>query len=713
MSVAFASQKGVWLFKTEQWRASLSLARAMAMMMLWRSLPDDVRAAVEKAFVNPMLLQAAFDNKKEARDLLEALLNPPWPEQDLDRAADELEDWRQRMQGSFKRARLSRLEPLLTPTLNNLDIHTCLQDRYESLVSSSVVLARRVCKTSLSKSLKQEGVSRKELEDKERTKWALLLAEWIEEAGLPITIMVKQTPHPVLTWQRIFGSRRAKTLRNRARAWRNIRTWMMCLYEHPFPSTLSQMLNYLEERALEPCGRSVPDAIAAALGVMESVGKVADPISKDLTWQATVDFWRTNLETGNTGKSVAETFTVAMIISLELFVATQSNLEYLRAITWLQLVMHWACLRADDVQGIDPARLSLTDACFRGVLTRTKTTGPGKKTLEVPFYVSRLCNLSGRDWMLAGFKIWTSDQYSKPRDFLVMAPSADWGHPIVKFLLPTDLNAYFKHVLMLLGRPIRPTLSQPWTVDEVPLVHPRLVTFWKGHGPRHWLPSVSAAMGYRKEQRDFLGRWGLDKHQSNDYVLTSRQVILEVQEGVTQGLLEGTRSYDETELISKIRLASDEAGLDGNVVAKLHTALLKTAHGKWSLINLFPALQLDQLEQAEVLEAEMPSMESQLEPPPTSESKYWVSVSTRTGFRRLHYRNAYGCSVTQLRCRSSVEVETISPGVADALCKDCDKYMKRQGLQTAFRQKEESSSSGSSSSGEENNLSLAATNQGE
>ena len=46
--------------------------------------------------------------------------------------------------------------------------------------------------------------------------------------------------------------------------------------------------------------------------------------------------------------------------------------------------------------------------------------------------------------------------------------------------------------------------------------------YFSGHSPRHWLPSVSAALGVPKEKRDYVGRWHVNLHQSQDDVLTSR-----------------------------------------------------------------------------------------------------------------------------------------------------------------------------------------------
>ena len=68
---------------------------------------------------------------------------------------------------------------------------------------------------------------------------------------------------------------------------------------------------------------------------------------------------------------------------------------------------------------------------------------------------------------------------------------------------------------------------------------------------RHFLPSISAAIGVSKEQRDFVGRWHVNLHQSSDYIHTSRQIVTEIQEKANRSICEGGPGYDESELIEE------------------------------------------------------------------------------------------------------------------------------------------------------------------
>ena len=100
--------------------------------------------------------------------------------------------------------------------------------------------------------------------------------------------------------------------------------------------------------------------------------------------------------------------------------------KFLRAYSWLGLVRKWTSMRSDDAQGIDLQRLLLTATCLKGVLVQTKTTGPGKKTLEVPFYVLRTATLANVPWLEVGWEIWNSADFKFKREFFVMHPTRDF-----------------------------------------------------------------------------------------------------------------------------------------------------------------------------------------------------------------------------------------------------------------------------------------------
>ncbi len=158
---------------------------------------------------------------------------------------------------------------------------------------------------------------------------------------------------------------------------------------------------------------------------MESLGRVpdADRISNGELWKNHVKSW-----------------TVAMVISLELNVVDESGHSYLRCLAWVVWCMVWASLRCDDVQAVIPHRMMLSNFGLRMVLAKTKTTGHDKVQKEVQAFVHRLASLTGVDWLGVGFTFWTEPPYNFRRDFLVMEPANNLDGPKRRFLTVEKLS---------------------------------------------------------------------------------------------------------------------------------------------------------------------------------------------------------------------------------------------------------------------------------
>jgi hypothetical protein len=661
------------------------------------SLPNWIRTAVIETYSNDRQLLAAFDNEDEAIELLMQLhaLKPAhvtWEE-----AGKLLNDWRINNDALNQRLKRHAVNRLFEPHLQLVESqHPAVF--YEQQVLSNLKLDRVTRKTSISKLLHDpDNIECKEqVEEAERRVWASRLAEFIEEAGLPVTATIQQTANPTEAWQRIFGSKRAKTLRNRARTWKKVREWMLFVHGIPFPLEVHQALDYLSTRMEEEPMKSVPGSIAASLSVIESAGQVAldRRISLNPTWKAAVEHWQTKAQVGHTSTQQAQRYTTAMLISLELMVVDLNIPIYLRAMAWVVLLMNWSCLRVDDLQGIDHRRFYMGPNGLRGVLIRTKTTGPGKKTTEVMFFIHTHADLTGQQWLEKGYHIWNSGQLKFEREYFIPKFDFFFGCVVKKMANSTQINAYIRSVLTNLLCPKRgELLTDPnWSLDrERRLLPESMATFFTGHSPRHWAPSVSAAMGVPKEQRDFLGRWQI-QHGSNDYMLTAAQVIHSIQKLMTKGLLEGSDSYNEIELLEAIKDYAAKLGLEGDDIEARHTALLKSTAG-YSLLQTFPSVTISVGTSAQTSNVNLSETELMIEneehlEEDNTKSPYWISISSKSGFRRLHLRN--GCGVLWFRCRSIEHVWSLKDVKADAVCKDCSKKMGSP--------VEDTSSSGSSSS---------------
>ena len=199
-------------------------------------------------------------------------------------------------------------------------------------------------------------------------------------------------------------------------------------------------------------------------------------------------------------------------------------------------------------------------------------------------------------------------------------------------------------------------------------------------------------------QRDYVGRWHVNLHQSADYVHTSRQIVMQVQEAVNKAICEGDPSYDESELMEDYGCFLLTKGRRASDWVKYH-AVWKVADGKYFIGGKWPTMEVDVIDN-EIWEEHMPNVpteeidhsaqsvdeESKEDPKPV----FFVTISRHSGFRRLH---KIGCCSTQpWTCYKVEYLSRVGDGAADAICKTCQRAL---GKATDV---EGSSTSGSSSS---------------
>ena len=227
-----------------------------------------------------------------------------------------------------------------------------------------------------------------------------------------------------------------------------------------------------------------------------------------------------------------------------------------------------------------------------------------------------------------------------------------------------------------------------------------LATFWSGHSARHWLPTHAANVGIGKEQRDFLGRWQAGAQESNAYILIAKQAVLTIQRKVNRLVCEGHENLTESEIVSDLHRYARDRGVRLRD-ERWFLSLKRKQDGKKGLFTRYPTMviQMETLEDDELgqafdhhvpleEEAEGGGEKGKKEP-----KRYWVSISRRTGFRRLHKRG--GCGIMIWNVASYEEFSEVHKASADAWCKVCFREELNE------KKEDESSTSGSSTSTDE------------
>ena len=672
------------------------------------AIPDFFQTFLRRHFINARQLEACFDDDLSCQELVTSGFPDMNPE-DIANIVGALLVWKQDSQRAFKRARSSVVQTVLSGIpLSSVDSGR-LQSEYKQITSSSaMILLEGHAKRRHQLYKGGPADIRSQRFDRERKKFALLLGNCIKEAGLPIVQQIALFDDPHEAWLRVFATRRANTLKARYKTWKPFRDWLEQHRGRVYPLGTKDAVDYLQFRVNEGCGKTVPESLSCAIHLIEQVGKVpeVDRISKDPVWDSFVKSWAAEIAEVSEPKKVAPMYTVAMCISLECLVDDIGYPLYARALAWVVLIMLWGAMRCDDVQAINPSRILLSGLGLRLYLSRTKTTGPDKPQKEVQAFVHRQTSLTGIDWIGVGYALWTSEPFSYRRDYLVMEATAHWGGVRRKFLTPSGLASNIKQLLGMLGTPR--FSAGAWSVINTTLLLPdSLEDFFSGHSPRNWLTSIAAIVGFPKEQRAYLGRWMIGMTASEEYVRTARQIVTKIQIEVNRVITTGRPcEYIEDETVEALCHEAASRGANPMRIRKRHTVMNKFT-GKVCLGSMYPTLVLD--DEGPAIIDDTPD-ERQLERlaskhteqcSAVTEPKFFITVSRRTSFRRLHLS---GCFVKAAHCAEVRFADEVNVEEFDTICRACKKKMCEQSGKEAAADSSTSTASSSSTEAEDPEL---------
>ena len=118
---------------------------------------------------------------------------------------------------------------------------------------------------------------------------------------------------------------------------------------------------------------------------------------------------------------------VKVVEALEEFVLDCSRESYPRVYAWFRLIKLWTGMRFSDSLGMDHRTLEWKSFGLTAVLSRTKTSGPGKKVSLLRIWISKECWLFNETWISTGFELWTTlsqEAGLMERDFMLPCPSS-------------------------------------------------------------------------------------------------------------------------------------------------------------------------------------------------------------------------------------------------------------------------------------------------
>ena len=275
---------------------------------------------------SPLSLARLFDTKLECLSVVNGLHGDDYKTNSALGDAALLCKWSEKFVDLFAvleredRVRVKRCRLLSPPWVDASDIYT-------ELLGMDAKLQSRVSKSFFRSQLKNPLSSKTEIEAAARESWLTELVSYLKEADLPISNIVQSTSDPLSMLKRAFGNRRMETLRNRARAWRKVREWLVAFKGRAFPINVSDMLDYLLFLKQEGAPASRIDEVGAALSVLEDAGQVPEDvkISSCRLWKQAIKSRQAELEVGRTETKRAPPLSTAMVVALEILVCEEEN----------------------------------------------------------------------------------------------------------------------------------------------------------------------------------------------------------------------------------------------------------------------------------------------------------------------------------------------------------------------------------------------------
>ena len=295
------------------------------MDVAWPAVEPGLLSFLQRIFVTPLRLDAAFDGEIDCEEVLVAAF-PHMVDEERRDATAVLMQWKAEVSRPLKRVRMatvsSAMHVLPLPDVLNV------QEEYQRITKTSVHCILEMHSKRKQKKYKEDApdVRSKKFES-ERRKYSLLLAQVMISAQLPVVALIQTLDDANSAWIHIFAARRANTLKSRYKVWKPFEKWLEMHRGYLFPQSVKDAIDYMQHRVDNGCGRTVPESLSITLGMLEQLGRVPDSakISEDPLWKGHIKSWTAELSEEAPPRKPAEMFTVAMVIALELLVVEESE----------------------------------------------------------------------------------------------------------------------------------------------------------------------------------------------------------------------------------------------------------------------------------------------------------------------------------------------------------------------------------------------------
>ena len=266
-----------------------------------------------------------------------------------------------------------------------------------------------------------------------------------------------------------------------------------------WPQAPEPFLEFSMVMLSEGAARSTYDSLLSFLRFLEEAGEVTqeDKLStcRSLTNGAKEAALHAAQTSTRTPRGQAPQMPLALLAALESEVLNKDRPLFHGGFAWYRLLRHWAALRWSDSQALSPSSLVLRARGLTGVLSRTKTSGPGKAHEVLPIFVSDGAYLV-HPWVRVGVELWKTTGLSNERNSFLPLPDPTLSRATKRRALYSDSAAFSQ---ALLGSVEVPELGSALLPNEAG-------RSCFEHSDRAGTDSWATALGIPETERNFLGR---------------------------------------------------------------------------------------------------------------------------------------------------------------------------------------------------------------
>ena len=430
------------------------------------------------------------------------------------------------------------------------------------MTDADLALASRLSKvqekwpTRASRRLAEMGEgpeARQRVEDEERERWVLelqrLLGKGLEgQQGGKLSVAMSR---------RVAKGQRAGTLRKHCKVWQRFVEWLEATFDREWPDDPAQVATYLEVRAAEPCGKSVPLSILKTLIFMEHAAEIPPQqhINKAPALKNALEEVSLQLEkVAPRERKQAVMMPVSVVQSFEQAVMNVKLNTYVRAYAWYRLLKIWGAMRFHDTMGVDFSSIRIDEFGLLCNLKRTKTTGPGKKVTIVKVFVSHNAYLIEKGWLEAGWDLWRKmavENDTWNRDYFLQLPKVGLETCQKKIATYSAAAAMSQALFKILEVP----------GEETKLLEEGAGSVWSEHSERVTLRSWAGAARVPEDICKRLQRWTPTVDQSYDR--TIRMQVMQAQDHIARFIKGNERRadpFDEDMVIEKVKTKLEDLG---------------------------------------------------------------------------------------------------------------------------------------------------------